>query len=181
MTVSKDYWSARYLSGQGSGYGSSGEQSDKKLKWLSTLTDVHSVTDVGCGDFSFGKWVMELFPDAKYIGLDIAEVVIRRNTAMYERYGYQFKFMQTPIPPADLVLCIDVFLHILNDDEFERMQVELEKAWTKYLVITAYERDEEYRGHHVRIKKFDYKRFGEPILREVVEEDGKMMFYIWKK
>lgn len=171
------YWNDRYNRGGNSGYGSYGDQMTQKVNWITPL-DFETVTEVGCGDFNFGSHILLNHP-AQYLGLDISEVVIDHNREIYP--GRQrFQIFNGEIPPADLLMCVDVLFHIINDEELELMLDKLEKAWTKYLVITAYERDEEFHNH-VRIRKFDYKRFGEPILREVIEEDGSLYFYIFKK
>ncbi len=175
--ASEQYWDNRYSGGGNSGDGSYGEALQRKLDWLTGLDGVKSITDVGCGDFNFGKHLLELYPDAHYIGTDISEFIIQKNKKDFPQYV----FTNTPdIPPADLILCTDVLLHVLTDEELESLLSKLEKVWTKYLVLTAYERDEEM-TNHVRIRKFDYKRFGEPVLREVCEEDGQMYFYIFRK
>lgn len=177
MKASKIYWDARYSSGGDSGYGSYDIQLIKKLNWLKDLP-VESISEFGCGDFNFGRNLMRLYPRASYAGLDISDVILNKNK---ERYPYQlFISSENELPPADLVLCIDVLFHVLEEEEVEEILGKLEKIFTKYLAITAYERNEE-KDNHVRIRKFDYSRFGTPIVREIVEEDGDLYFYLFKK
>lgn len=173
---SEQYWDNRYAAGYSSGYGSYGDQLEKKLKWLSGL-DIQSITEIGCGDFNFGKRLLEMY-HVPYTGLDISKVIIERNQIIYPEHT--FTMMHNNPPKADLLLCIDVILHIMTDEELEEMYQTLERTWTKYLAVTAYERDEDL-GTHVRIRKFPVERFGTPIIREVVEEDGSMYFYLFKK
>lgn len=179
----QEYWDKRYREGGTSGYGSYGEQLKSKLKWLSGL-DINSIVEVGCGDFNFGSNLLKLYPKASYFGYDISQEIVDKNREKYP--GIQFQSSQemmlssNSFPQGDLLMCVDVMFHILDDKEAEDMLNFLEKSWTKYLVITAYERDEPL-DTHVRIRKFDYKRFGEPIIREVVEEDGSLYFYLFKK
>lgn len=174
----KDYWNDRYNSGHNSGYGSYDDQLDFKLMWLKELRGIETISEIGCGDFNFGKHVLELFPNARYVGSDISEVIVQKNQELYPQQV--FTTDNSEVPPADLVLCVDVLFHIIDEEELSKILEKLESIWKKYLVITAYEREEE-KTNHVRIRNFDYKRFGEPILRKVVEEDGKMYFYIFKK
>lgn len=173
----REYWNNRYADGGNSGYGSYGEQLEKKLKWLSGL-DVESITEIGCGDFHFGSELLKIYPNAKYNGCDISEVILKKNRELYPQHNFYPAGGYNP--PADLLLCIDVLFHITYADEYANMLDTLEKTWTKYLAVTGYERDESL-GNHVRIRPFDYKRFGEPIIREIVEEDGEMYFYLFKK
>lgn len=171
------YWNERYQQRGNSGAGSYGGQLEKKLNWLKGL-EVNSITEIGCGDFNFGSHLMELYPNATYSGCDISKVVLEKNREKYPQYNFYPAGGHNP--PSDLLLCIDVLFHITDDGEYQNMLDTLDKADWKYLAVTAYERDEEL-GGHVRIRNLDYKRFGEPIIREVVEEDGQMYFYLFKR
>lgn len=173
----KKYWDERYKSGGNSGYGSYDEQLTKKLNWLKGL-DIKTVTEIGCGDFNFGSNLMALYPDAVYSGCDISPYVLERNRNLYPQHNFYPAGGYNP--PGDLLLCIDVLFHVLDAGEYENLLWTLERTWTKYLAVTAYERDEVL-GNHVRIRSFDYKRFGEPIIREIVEEDGQLYFYLFKR
>ncbi len=174
----KDYWNTRYAQGGNSGAGSYGLTGKKKLDHLAKL-DFSSVSELGCGDFNFGNNLLDLHP-ASYIGLDVSEVAVIKNSQQYPQHTFGVVGTDYSLPQGDLLLCVDVLFHIIEDSEYERVLSALEKTWTKYLALTAYERDEEF-SNHVRIRKFDYKRFGEPIVREIVEENGSLYFYIFKK
>lgn len=173
---SKLYWDNRYARGGNSGYGSYDEQLTKKLHWLQALS-VASISEIGCGDFNFGRNLLTYYPHASYIGSDISRVIIDRNKLNYP--GYIFTTEQTFFP-ADLVLCIDVLFHVLDDKDYQDLLDKLKK-YTKYLAVTAYEQETPSRSPHVVIRKFDYKQFGEPVIRQVVEEDGQLYFYLFKK
>ncbi len=176
--IVKDYWNERYAEGGNSGYGSYGTQLQKKLDWLSALP-IETITEVGCGDFHFGENLLARYPDAHYCGLDISDVIIAKNKELHPTFNFQV--FQGQIPPADLLMCVDVLFHIVDENEYEAMLDGLQSASWKYLAVTAYERDEPDVSPHLNIKKFDYKRFGEPVIREVVEEDGQLYFYLFKK
>lgn len=177
LSFEKSYWDKRYTQGMTSGYGSYGPMLERKLGWLKGL-DINSIAEVGCGDFNFGSNLLKLYPDATYTGYDISEVIIDKNKELYPQYTFTTK--PEELPQGDLLLCVDVLLHVIEDEEVENLLKDLEKRWTKYLALTAYERDETL-ATHVRIRKFDYKRFGEPIVREISEENGEMYFYLFKK
>jgi hypothetical protein len=137
--------------------------------------------EIGCGDFQFGRRLMDRYPDARYWGYDVSEFVVERNQLLYGLPRVQFfPAMGNHFPPCDLLLCVDVLLHIIEDDDHFRMLQTLHDARWRYLAMTAYE----YEGpndHHVRIRKFDPMIFGAPVIREVIEEDGDMMFYLWQR
>lgn len=180
--TAKEYWDVRYRAGKNSGYGSYGDQKDLKMKLLSGL-NVSSITSVGCGDFYFDSHLIDdVYPNATYIGLDQSEVIINRNKGIYP--NTDFRVFTGEIPQADLVVCLDVLFHIYEENEVNDLLGKLEGSWTKYLALTAYERDKQtHPKGHVRIRKFDPARFGEPVIREVVErvDDLCLYFYLFKK
>lgn len=177
MTDSKQFWNNRYATGGNSGYGSYGEQLAWKLGWLSGL-NIKTISEIGCGDFNFGKNLLDIYPYAKYTGEDFSDVIVEKNKKLFPEQTFTTNLDE--VPPADLLLCVDVLFHVLDGEELKKLLLELNYRWIKYLAITAYERDE-YLGTHVVVRKFDYKQFGEPIIREVVEEDGELYFYLFKK
>lgn len=189
-TWEQQYWNSRYNSGQTSGYGSYGEQLDRKLKLLEAIPvgSVKTVLDIGCGDFNMGKNVMfQLKLDMEdYMGYDISETIITRNKGFYPRST--FKLMKPgdfPDESADLLMCTDVLLHIIKDEDADKFVDNLYKLWTtgsfKYLVVTAYEKPDPAIAGHVRVRIFDYKRFGEPIAKGIVEDEGESTMYIYAK
>ena len=103
-------------------------------------------------------------------------MIITKNIEDYP--GYTFTKSKSFFP-ADLVLCIDVLFHILDNDDYDRMFYKLKK-YTKYLAVTAYEYDNNNTTHVIH-RKFNYKSLGEPIIREVVEDDGQLYFYLFKR
>lgn len=180
---SRSYWNRRYATGGNSGAGSYGPAVEKKVAWLGALEGVSSIVEVGCGDFHFGALLCQRFTEASYIGLDQSDLIVRRNNLWHRIENIEFRtplHHAEPLPEADLVLCVDVLFHILDDQEYRNMLVNLQQAWTKYLVVSAYEYDG-LKSPHVNIRKFDPAYFGKPILREVIEDDGKMMFYIFRR
>ena len=172
-----NYWNSRYATGGNSGDGSYGKQLEKKLAWLGGL-DIKSITEIGCGDFNFGSNLLKLYPTATYVGSDISSVIVEKNKKDYPQHS--FRMATEPMPISDLLLCIDVLFHVTDDEDYEFLLQGLERGWSKYLAVTAYEREQETAGH-LKVRKFDYKRFGVPLIREIVEEDGEMYFYLFKR
>lgn len=177
MINATDYWEKRYAEGGNSGYGSYDIQLERKLKWLSGL-DIKSISEIGCGDFNFGSNLLKIYPQATYYGTDVSQTIVDRNNRLFPKYT--FEMADKEIPPADLVMCIDVLFHVLDENELEKILSTLEKKFTKYLAITAYERNQDL-DTHVRIRTFDFHRFGEPVIRQIVEEDGELYFYLFKR
>jgi trans-aconitate methyltransferase len=181
------YWNWRYANGRGSGDGSTGEPVRKKVEWLSDLKRISSIVEIGCGDFAFGSQLLEKFPDALYAGYDISDLIVHRNAILYPGVAFGVIGPEKPIPPSDLLLCLDVLFHITDDREYEAMLSRLENAPWRYLALTAYEYDGNNTSSHVRIRKFDPTRFAssrafpDPLLREVIEDEGQMYFYIFSR
>lgn len=175
---SQEYWENRYRSGGNSGYGSYGDQLARKLAWLKNLEGIKTISEIGCGDMNFGSNLLKIYPKAKYVGSDISRGIVTQNQGRYPEHIFTTE--NSEVPPADLVLCIDVLFHVLDDRELAELYKLLDKKWTKYLAITAYERDEYMEGH-VRIRRFNPRMFGIPVIREVVEADGQLYFYLFKR
>lgn len=177
--LAKSYWDKRYTAGLTSGYGSYGVALERKVAFLKGF-DIKSISEIGCGDFNFGKSILEEnYPDATYTGYDFSSVIINQNKRKYPSYSFTNEF---DLPQSDLLLCVDVLFHILDDNEVEPLLQRIEGLWTKYLAITAYEEDQDLQSEHVRIRKFDYKRFGDPIVRAVTEAtEPPLYFYLFKK
>lgn len=178
------YFDKRYASGRNSGAGSEAGAVRHKVELISGLPEVEKVLEIGCGDFNFGKALMEKLPQrAEYMGLDISKVIIDRNLAEHENARIQFSHIaglpKTPMQ-TDLLLCLDVLFHVRDLGEYYAMLAWLRSVSWKYLAVTAYE----YSGpsdDHLRIRKFNPNHFGEPIVREVIEEDGQMYLYVYKR
>lgn len=173
----KKYWDDRYYGGYTSGPASYGGQLVRKVQYIKdNVRDIKNITDIGCGDFTLGAKLCAMFPTASYLGMDISAVVVERNKGLYPRGQFQ---VMSDIPKSDLLLCVDVLFHVLDDEECEKLIDNLHNSWDNYLVITAYERNEE-KTNHVRIRKFPVEKFGTPIFKEEIEEGG-LYLYIFKK
>jgi len=183
----REYWNKRYLNHdpRGSGGGSYGEPMWHKADALAALPDVKSIVEIGSGDFNFGKHLTSILPTVKYDGYDISDAVIDRSRRLFSTSDQRIQFSDMPpldefLPQSDLLLCIDVLFHIIDDAEYRAMLRYLHRNWWKYLALTAYEYDGPSDGH-VRIRKFDPSMFGTPILQETIEEPGSLQFYIFKR
>lgn len=170
------HWNSRYASGAHSGDGTHGPALALKLAWLAPLK-FGSITEIGCGDFHLSGNLLKLHP-AKYTGLDVSDFIIHKNEILFP--DHTWRVMSNDIPPADLLMCVDVLFHVIEDKDLEHLLTLIEKADWKYLAITGYEHDE-LKTNHVRIRNFDYKRFGTPVMRRIVEEEGQLYFYIFKR
>ena len=114
------YWDKRYRYGGESGAGSVGAY--RKWKW--SIIDKYvkvkekTVLDVGCGDITFLKG--KRFKG--YLGLDISPTIIKRNQKkrpdlLFDTVDVtQIRFI---VPQFEVLLCMDLLFHIMDDDDFE--------------------------------------------------------------
>ena len=129
--------------GIGSGPGSSAFFTLEYQVFLSKfihLNAIRSVTDIGCGDWQFSKFVN--FANADYLGLDVVDSVIERNQALHGGEGVSFRVMPSDlsdIGPADLLLMKDVLQH-LPDAEIARFREELFPKFKFCLLTNSYQK-----------------------------------------
>jgi SAM-dependent methyltransferase len=104
------------------------------------LNDVHSVLDLGCGDWQFSKLIPWDDYDISYLGLDLSPFIIERNTAKFGTERHQFKVIREPseifgLGRFDLVICKDVLIHTPNSIANEYLDVF--SAVARYALITV--------------------------------------------
>jgi SAM-dependent methyltransferase len=192
------YWDNRYkkLSNNGnvlygSGMGSVGEAVTKRIALLKKhCTDIKSVLDVGCGDLNVGFDIMELYPDAYYLGLDSSRYLIEALRRQYNYVNLRYINNSEFYYPSDLVVCFDVLYHIMDDEDYERMLKSLKDSWKKYLVIITDNKDgndKDEGSDYMKKRIFDPKYFSDKYETETdisckEEADGSsIIMYIFKK
>ena len=75
---SESYW------GNGSGGGSSPEETRPYKKFLENFINefnITSIVDLGCGDWQFSQFIN--FGEAEYLGIDAAKTVIKSNSSKF--------------------------------------------------------------------------------------------------
>lgn len=134
---------ANYRAGWGSGLGSL-VSSTATYRYIVEsfirLNDVHTVLDLGCGDWQFSKLIPWDFYDVSYLGLDLSQVIIKNNTETYGSERRQFKVIREPsevlgLGRFDLVLCKDVLIHVPNSVANQYLDVFV--AVARYALITV--------------------------------------------
>lgn len=113
-----DIYDSGGWSNLGSGPGSSPRYNRKLLKLLNSflkLRNVQSIVDYGCGDWQMFREFD--FGGVRYLGTDVVEAVVLRNTELYARPGIEFrlsKSMKDNDIVGDLLFVKDVILHLPN-------------------------------------------------------------------
>lgn len=83
---------------------------------LASVAPAARILEVGCGDGSFGQRLLEKFPAAQYVGIDIAAEPGRlfrgdRSRATFSSTD-SASYLATGPEPFDLVVMVDVIHHI---------------------------------------------------------------------
>jgi len=104
--------------GCGSGSGSNENLCKGYVQFLQqffTEYDIHSIVDIGCGDWQFSKNIN--FDGIDYKGYDVASFVVNRNLVKYKKPNIDFIHYNgdfSVLPKADLEICKDVLQHLPN-------------------------------------------------------------------
>ncbi len=155
--ASANFWKRRYSLGDNSGSGSRGDLLNFKVDYINSFikdNDIKTVLDFGHGDLEVAKKIevesykgIDIFDCEDSCGLDLV------NSSFTEYDGEK----------ADLVMCLDVLYHILEEDQ-EYMRDTLVNMIDKsknYIMVyaqdsTNYDFDTEYRGHLYNSKWLQY-------------------------
>lgn len=135
------FWNLRYAENPdlGSGIGSRGEAKDYKRTLLRDLwTSIRPATilDVGCGDME----ISNVLSEEGYIGIDISDVIIRKNQERYpNRTFISGDFIKMDLSPADMVLCLDLLIHINDFNLYKKILSQLISKAKKIGIVAGYE------------------------------------------
>ncbi|MFA6119090.1 MAG: class I SAM-dependent methyltransferase [Parachlamydiales bacterium] len=79
--------------------------------------NIRSVLDVGCGDWSFSKYMD--WKGISYLGVDVVKSIVIRNKKEFSQNNIKFSHIDavnSDLPPADLMICKDVLQHLSYQD-----------------------------------------------------------------
>ena len=99
-----------------------------------------TLLDIPCGDFAWlSRAALEL---DEYIGADIVEELVARNTARYAAQGSGRRFIKRDLtsdllPRADVVLCRDCLVHLSYQQIFQAF-ANLKRSRSTYLLTTTF-------------------------------------------
>jgi 2-polyprenyl-3-methyl-5-hydroxy-6-metoxy-1,4-benzoquinol methylase len=147
--MEKEFWNKKYREGGISGRGSLGLYRNWKWNKIRKTIglDFNSLIDVGCGDLRFwdhphGKSVFKqrIF---KYVGIDISEEIIERNRKAKPDFMFYCQPAQVQISgiSSQIVFCLDLLFHIMNDGEFEVILENCCRYTNQFLIIYTWQRN----------------------------------------
>ncbi len=124
-----------------SGTGSDDHQTRIIIKELPSLFSefgISTMLDIPCGDFHWMKNVD--LSNIDYIGADIVEELIQKNTERYGRAGVRFQNLsltKDKLPKVDLVFCRDGLVHFSFADIFLSL-ANLCNSQSQYVLTTTF-------------------------------------------
>lgn len=156
--------------------------------FLTSFKEPLIVCDLGCGDFNIGKELVQY--SKKYIAIDIAENLIRRNKEKFKSDKIEFQCLdiaKDELPKADCTILRNVLQHLSNK-EVESIVEKL--AGYKYVILTEHLPEGDFTpnkdiisGQGIRLKKqsgldllappFDLEVKEEKELISIPLKDGK--------
>ena len=123
-----------------SGYGSNTSQTAAIRAALPLLLDeikCGSLLDIPCGDFN---WMSRIQLNADYIGADIVDELIEKNSRVYQCEGRSFEkldLISDPLPRVDVVLCRDCLVHFSLPDSLKAIS-NIKRSGASYLLATTF-------------------------------------------
>jgi SAM-dependent methyltransferase len=89
---------------------------EQAARTLASSGPAKRILEVGCGDGSFGQRLLEAYPDAEYVGIDISDEPGRLFRGDRDRATFlsidSAAYRATDPEPFDLVVMVDVVHHI---------------------------------------------------------------------
>lgn len=124
-----------------SGKGSDTQQTKfiaKELPVLFSNFDILTILDIPCGDFYWMKNVD--LSHVNYIGADIVNELVEKNSEQYERNNLSFQkldLITDKLPEVDLIFCRDCLVHLSFDNIFLALK-NICDSQSKYLLTTTF-------------------------------------------
>ncbi len=187
------YWEKRYRNNGNSGKGSYGANAEYKAAFINNFVaenNIQKVIEFGCGDGN----QLKHFHFPSYIGLDVSPTAIKKCSDIFKEdttksfflYNQKTLADNVNIFLSDLSLSLDVIFHLVEDKVFEIYMVHLFEASSKYVIIYAWDVEEEKKYHvrHRCFTKWIEKNIPGFELTETIKsspKDSFCDFFIYKK
>ena len=184
-----EIWKNRYKEGGDSGLGSQGDLLAHKVNFINEFIELHNINEVL--DYGFGDLeVARRLKVYDYTGIDIFDPKEIPNSRMKL---INTKFNDYDGPTSDLVLCLDVLYHILEDEQdYLRESLDnMVNKTNKYLIIYAQDSynsrfETEYRSHLYNSKWVQYLKENHSNLSLIYKQDEPQpgcsaQFYVFEK
>jgi SAM-dependent methyltransferase len=133
------------------------------VKKLLDLQAPWKVLDAGCGSGVFTSWISELMPASRVLGIDASQKAIQQASLLAERNGKANLFFELHDLSNlsfescfDLVICLDVLEHIVDDEGvIRRLQASLIPGG-KMIIHVPRRHQDQYRAFDGWVKWSDH-------------------------
>jgi len=181
---SKKYWGDRYSTGGNSGEGSRGVLAEYKAATINKFVkdnNIQTVCELGCGDVQF-----LLYDMTNFTGYDISEFIIEENKKKFNYINLKFTSVREELISYDLLLSLDVILHLIEEHVYQDHIKDLFALSNKYVMIYSPDRDESFNAPHNKYRKFSKDVPLNWKLKQLIENPHKgeltqADFYIFEK
>ena len=129
----RDYFN-KWYTGSRNFIGSTGRFRDFKWKHIDLyINPINEVVDVGCGNLTFWKGKLPV----DYTGIDFSENIIKKNSNGYPSGTFITRNAAELIIGLhkEVVFCLDVLFHIMDDDDFNAILHNLCTYSNKWIFI----------------------------------------------
>lgn len=123
----------------GSGPGSRLRVNGKLIEFLKKAIgdqQIGSIIDVGCGDL---QWMSGIITNIEsYTGIDCVPAIIEQNKTKFPQHTFltlDITSQDIPCTTFDMLICKDLFHHLINHHELLLQKIESVKARYKVIVI----------------------------------------------
>lgn len=152
---STSYWEHRYAQGGTSGRGSAGALARFKAEQVNRLVrehDVNTVLELGCGD---GQQ-LDLLEIPDYVGVDVSPTAVEACHRQFADIPGRRFFVagEETLPRAEMSLSMQVLLHLVEDDVFDRYMRDLFGSATRLVVIADADTEYDSAWPHQRFRQF---------------------------
>lgn len=185
----KKHWGTNKKGEGVSGPGSRIKNTEKYRELLQNFlkkNQIHSVVDVGCGDWQFSR-VLD-WKGIDYIGYDVVGSLIKKNREKFGAKNIHFRHangIELDLPKADLLICKDVLQHLTNEDvhkfisQFHKFKYCLITNDVNPKTLSSTNPQIERGGHrNLDLSKPPFSLKGEKVLDYWCEITHKMVFLI---
>ena len=141
-----------------------------------------SVLDLPCGDFNWARAVD--WCGIAYTGADIVSGLIERNRRLHGGNGFRFEVLDVltdRLPPSDLVLCRDLFIHLPNASVLQAVD-NIRRSGARWLLTTHYagvRRNRDIPLGSFRPLNLERSPFGFPMPQESIRDDDYLK--LWRR
>ena len=105
-------------------------QEQQLIQVLKKLEDIETILEVGCGYGRITKILQQIFPQAQITAIDISMHQLRQARKVLKkiRFNEISLFHLPPMPTYDLVIAIEVLMHIHPDKIAEAINILTQKS-----------------------------------------------------